>query len=331
MLLSLLLALFFSFNIAVFFQENKNSRLTILALIIFVLSAITLNVFYPCLTTPDYKYYTQNYNYSFSNSFLFKDVFVSIQYALISLFVKTKQQTVLIMYILLQLYYLVFAVWLIYTKIEAYKKILFFSLTYFFCSTVLLRNGPTYLLVFVGVYYLLIEQKKRYYIPVLATLFHFSGVLSIISYLKIKLNKKFVLYSVLVTVIILLLIYFKVIDVSLFVEKIKAYYELQQEVNWYHKIWFIFIIGIVVLAFIENKTLAISANILIYLLLYLLALFVHVAPAFRVSLYLLIVYCNIPVINPKFKKSIPKVNLLSLVLVLVFILSFYKTHTVDLF
>ncbi len=331
MLLTLLLALFLSFYLAVFFQEKKHTNSLIFALLLFLVFAITLSLYYPPITTSDYKYYAQSYNYEFSNSFLFKDVLVSLQYALISLFVETKLEVIRIMYFLLKSYYLLFTIWLVFSKIEAYKKILFFSITYFLCSSVLLRNGPCYLLVFVGTYYLLREQKRYYLTSIIATLFHFSGVFSFIMYVKLKFNREFILYAFIVLVSLLVLINFEIIDISLFTKKINTYSSIQKEVNWYHKIWFVFIIGTIIFSFFENKQIAFKSNILVLVFLYLLVLFINVVPSFRVSLYLLIVYCNIPVVNPKIKLWIPKINLLSLSLVLVFIISFLKTHDADLY
>lgn len=329
LLYTILFILFLSYFVSVVCNEKNDRPKTVFFIAVFSVCVIILNGYSPPSITSDYVYYTQNYNYEFRDSFVFSDLLVSVQYNLISVFVSSKKQVVLIMFFLLKLYFLLFAIWLVFTEIETYKKILFFSIMYFFCSSVLLRNGPSYLLVFVGLYYLFRKGKVIYSYPILAILCHFSALIPIVSYIKLKFNKEIMLKGLAVILVVFLLVFYNILDVSLFINKIIAYTNLHRPLNLYHKIWVFFILGITTMAFFENKKSAIKYNILIYALFYFILLFVHVAPAFRVSLYLLIVYCNIPITNSYIKQYLPKVNLASFMLIIVYVMSYFKTHHIE--
>ncbi|PHR73270.1 MAG: hypothetical protein COA67_03665 [Lutibacter sp.] len=309
-----------------YFAAISNKRLQIYKILLFVVVSLILRTTVPFEISADYNLYT-SMSYELSINELFKNFGINIIYQGFFYFTESKILSVHLFFWFNFIISTVFYVWLLKTSIKFYKKIAIFSITYFLFTYILLKNGMAYELVFIFFY--LYINKNRTYLSILFApiLFHFSSIVVIFSHLTIYINTKKRVIGLIIGIVILLLFKSDYISSSLFLDKINRYSKHAYNFSLYDFLWLIFLISCFITTIRKtklNKNL-LQVNILLFTA-YILAYITNPAPAYRMSLYYLLFYFNLPIIILKGKEESNIFKGLNFIWILIFIFSFIETH-----
>jgi len=328
---SVFLALFFIFLSYYLscYSYKYSKKYTYAYLLIFIIASFYLRITIPLSQGADFLYYVKGRTFDLDLSRPFEDFMVSVIYRGVNLFIDNKLSTIKIMYWLVYLSSLFFYVWIVFTKLNVYKKILLFSATYFLFAFTLLRNATSYQLVFLYFYFYVYYNRKRVGLLITAVTFHFSSLIILLTRIKTTFLKRKIGFSLLLALLIILSNHYQIISFDIFVHKLKSYYNMPYKFNTNHLLWLLFVISLAVISFKENPKGVLKTRLLLLLLLFISFYLINPIPAFRISIYFLIVYCVIPNVDLIIKKKLKLINKLSLVLIILFYLSYIKTLQKD--
>jgi hypothetical protein len=297
--------------------------------IYFVLIGLAIRLLTPIPLVMDYAaYYSNNiYDYNFYGiADVISEPALKAVYNIVFLFFNDKKQTVHFIYWLnfstcMYLFYRISQY-----HIPFFKKMVLLSFYYFLFSFVLLRNGIPYLLVFMFFYELNNTESKLRKL-VVASFFHATALVVFFIRLIFEIKLERLIVFGLSIAIILAVLYFNNISMfSYFTDKFLAYSEMDHERSNSHIIWMIFIIGIFIWSFIENRVQSSTLFFITLMSIYIILNYLNAVMGFRLSLYIFLFYLTLPITNPKISRYVPDVNLLSFGLFFLFYLNYSNVH-----
>lgn len=320
---------FLFFYLACLYFTKSKKRLFILC---FVFCSLLLRgILNPVLNNDFYLYY--NFNIfqkptSFLSFFINEPYLYSI-YLFFSIFSDDKLIIFSCIYWFNHIITTVFFVWLLNVKdVQGWKKMVLFSIFYFFISFVLLRNGPVYLLFALYFYYNFRNTKFNY---VLVTPFmHISAIVMLIVYFHKWKN-----YYIYFFIICILLPIFFLISKPL-LQEVDVFHRVIFKINQYLILYNV--PGILDWLFFAFVSTLLIGGILLYRMqirhpflittaaFYYIAYIINPIVAFRFSPYFLFAILLMNFDDSKNKKVFRILNLLSIFIFPVYLFVLYHTH-----
>lgn len=311
--------------------EYTTSKKKLLLIICFLVCSFFLRAVIDPALNNDFDLY---YNFKIFHkptgffSYLLKEPYLYYVYSFFKLFFNDKATVFCCLYWFNSTLTTVFFIWLAQLKdIDVWKKMLIFSIFYFFFGFVLLRNNPVYLLFALYFYYSYRNLKFDYVL--LTPLMHITSILMLIVYFHKW--KRYYLFFIIVCILapILLLTfksYLQNIDAFnyLFL-RIDGYFKTNVTGGFMHWLFFAFISGFILLGIILYKKRIFHPFLVTTAFFYYISFFISPIMAFRFTPYVLfaLLFLNYDVL----KKQINRIlNLSSVFLFVIYLFILYHTH-----
>lgn len=330
------LLIIFSFVTFLFYYlacfEYSNTKKKLLFIICFVICSLVLrNVIDPVLNNDFYLYY----NFKIFKkptgflSFLINEPYLYYVYAFFDFFSDDKGVVFSCLYWFNHIITTFFFVWMLKLKdVEVWKKMLLFSIFYFFFAFVLLRNGPVYLLFALYFYYVFRIIKFNYVL--FAPFMHISAILMLIVYFH-KLKNYYLYFFIICILLPICFLIFKPI-----LQEVNAFQVVLLKANEYSKLnnvagivdwlFFIFISFLMLAGAILYKKQIFHPFIITSAVFYYISYLINPVVAFRFSPYVLFSLLFMDFEELKNKKIFRLFNLLSIFLFPFYLFALYHTH-----
>jgi hypothetical protein len=330
------LLIVFSFLTFLFYYlscfDSFNTRTNLLYIICFVICSFLLRgIIDPVLNNDYYLYYNFRIFQKPTSflSFLINEPYLYSVYSFFNFFSTDKGLVFSCLYWFNHIITTFFFVWLLKCKdVEAWKKMLLFSIFYFFFAFVLLRNGPVYLLFALYFYYNFRGVKFNY---VLITPFmHISAVLMLVVFFhKWKNYLWFFLIFCILFPICFLILKPLLQDVNAFqmvLLKINNYSQSNNTVGIMHWLFFIFISILLMGGAMLYKKQMRHPFLITTAFFYYITFFINPIMAFRFSPYFLFAFLLMNFEDSRNQKLYRLLNRLSIFLFPVYLFVLYHTH-----
>lgn len=327
-ILSSLLTFMF-FYLACYNYANSKKKLWLM--ICFVVCSFLLRIVIDPVLNNDFDLY---YNFKIFHkprsffAFFLKEPYLYSVYAFFDIFSNDKGIIFSCLYWFNYIIITLFFVWLIKLKdIEVWKKILLFSVFYFFFAFTLLRNAPAYVLFAMYFYYSYRNLKFNY---VLFTPFmHISSILMLIVYFHKWKNYYLFFVSICILGPVFFLAfkpYFESIDVFHYIfYKINTYSKGNIAISYTHWLFFAFISIFILLGIILYKKRMLHPFVVTTAFFYYVSYFVSPIMAFRFTPYVLfaLLFLNFDALKKQTNRIL---NLSSVFLFVIYLFVLYHTH-----
>lgn len=311
--------------------DFSNSK-KLLCIICFVICSLFLrSILSPFVNNDFYLYYNFQIFQKPTNflSLFINEPYLYSVYAFFSFFSDDKVIVFSCLYWYNHIITTIFFIWLLKVKdVETWKKMLLFSIFYFFFAFVLLRNGPVYLLFAMFFYYNFRNIKFNY---VLVTPFmHISSIIMLIVYFH-KWKNYYIYFFITCILFPICFLIFKPI-----LQDINAFERIFLRINEYLKLYsipgimdwlfFIFISGLLLTGGILYKKKIFHPFIITSAFLYYITYYINPIVAFRFSPYVLFALFFMNFEESKSIKIFRIFDLLSIFLFPIFLFVLYHTH-----
>lgn len=334
MTVTIILITFLFFSYYFLCQNHIKYENKMFYLILFIFFSIVLRLLIPININKDYIGYYELYNYDKPEnilSFLTSEPYLFIIYKFFELFTSNKINIIESIYWFNLLISLYFYIWLASKKdIELWKKVVIFVFYYFLTSYVVLRNAPVYYIYSYFFYFSF--RSINYRKIILSPFIHLSSVpLLILSFYKSKKYFKYLFLVLLIFIPIFIVIVFPIInsivELKFFLNKVDDYAEGMSEVSVFHKIYFCFITGLLIITWFNIKEKLFHPLIFTTFFIYYITFFINPVIGFRFSPYVIFALLlnnfkgnyNFPGLNKVF-------NFLIILLLPYFIFTYIDTH-----
>jgi len=309
--------------------ENK-----IIYSIVFIFFSIGLRFIIPININKDYIGYFELYNYEKPEnlfSFLTSEPYLFVLYKFFELFTSNKIYIIECIYYFNFLISLYFYIWLAFKRdIVLWKKVVIFAFYYFLTSYVVLRNAPVYYIY--SYFFYSSFRNINFRKIILSPFMHLSSVpLLLLMFYKSKNYFKylFLVLSICIPIFIFILlpIINSIVELNYFLNKVNDYAEGMSEVSVFHKIYFCFITGLLIITWFNIKQKLFHPLIFTTFFIYFITFFINPVIGFRFSPYVILAlvlnnfkgHFNAPLLNKGF-------NLTIILLLPYFIYTFIDTH-----
>nr|WP_294925870.1 hypothetical protein [uncultured Flavobacterium sp.] len=331
------LLIIFSFVTFLFYYfgclDCSSSRTKLLFIICFVVCSFLLRgIIDPALNNDFYLYYNfQIFQKPTSFlSFIINEPYLYSVYSFFNIFSTDKGIVFSCLYWFNHIITTFFFAWLLKLKdVETWKKMLLFSIFYFFLAFVLLRNGPVYLL-FALYFYFNFRSKKFNYVLITPFMHISAGLMIIVFFHKWKKYYLFFVITCILVPICFLILRPLLQDVSAFQRlllKINDYYSQSDgTVGIMHWLFFIFISIFLFGGAILYKKQMLHPFLITSAVLYYITYFINPIVAFRFSPYVLFALLFIDFNELKNNKIHRVLNLLSVFLFPFYLFVLFHTH-----
>jgi hypothetical protein len=317
---------FASFNSQIFSQK-------FLFIILFLITSFFVRLLVPIEFNKDYYGYLEFHNFDDPEdaiSFLFSEPYLYLIFKFFNIFTADKKVIIHSIYWVNLILINVFYVWILNRRdLTVWKKVVFFSFYYFLFGFVLLRNAPVYMLFALFFYY---SYRKVFFPQIILTpLMHLSAL----TLVPIFFNRNKYYFKIIILVLIILL---PIITTYLlpFIEnyltmnnalnKIDAYSGGVPTIGIFHKLYFVFILCVIFMAFIVYKKDALNPILVTSSCIYFISFFFNPVVGFRYSPYIIMAVLFMNSKNKVSNKLNNFLNLASFSLLLYFFLTLYDTH-----
>jgi len=302
--------------------------------IFFILFSVFLRTIIPTKINKDYAGYFELYNFDNPDnlvSLLISEPYLYGLYNFFQLFTSNKQIVIESIYWFNFFISLYFYIWLAFRKdVYPWKKIVIFVFYYFLTSYVVLRNAPVYFIYAYFFYYSFryVKYKKIFLTP----LMHLSSVpLLILLLYNSKRYFKYLFSALVIIIPILITIVLPIIEsvneIKTPLDKVDVYAEGMVEVGIFHKAYFCFITGILIIGWLNIKEKIYHPLIITTFIIYYISFFINPVIGFRFSPYIILA---ILLNNFKSNFNIPGLtkflNFIIIILLPYFIFTFIDTH-----
>lgn len=311
--------------------EYTTSKKKLLLIICFLFCSFFLRAVIDPALNNDYDLY---YNFKIFHkprsffTFFLKEPYLYSVYAFFDIFSNEKEIIFSCLYWFNYIITTLFFVWLIKLKdIEVWKKMLLFSVFYFFFAFTLLRNGPVY--IFFAMYFYYSYRNLKFNYVLLTPFMHISSILILIVYLyKLKNYYLFLAIVCILGPIFLLLFkpYLDNIDIFHYVfYKMNTYSKANAAIGYMHWSFLSFISILHLFGIILYKKRMLHPFLVTTALFYYVSYFINPIMAFRFTPYVLfaLLFFNF---DPLKKQIVRVLNLSSVFLVVIYLFILYHTH-----
>lgn len=311
--------------------DFSNSK-KLLCIVCFVVCSLFLrSILSPSLNNDFNLYYNFHIFQKPANflSLFVNEPYLYCVYAFFSVFSDDKQIVFSCIYWYNHIIATIFFVWLLKVKdVEPWKKMLLFSIFYFFFAFVLLRNGPVYLLF--GLYFYYNFRNIKFNYVLVAPFMHISSIVILIVFFHKWKNY----YRYFFIICILLPICFLVFKPIL--QEVDAFQRILLKINEYLKLnniagimdwlFFTFISGLLITGAMLYKKQMLHPFIITSAVFYYISYYFNPVVAFRFSPYILFALLFMNFEDLKNRKIFKLLNLSSVLLFPVFLFILYHTH-----
>jgi hypothetical protein len=334
MIVTVVLISILFFNYYLLCQNHIKIQNKYTYVILFIFLSVFLRTIIPTEINKDYAGYFELYNFENPENlatFLISEPYLYGLFNFFQLFTTNKRIVIENIYLFNLFISLYFYVWLAFKKdIYLWKKVIIFVFYYFLTSYVVLRNAPVY---FIYAYFFYYSFRNLKYKRIIFTpLMHISSVpLLILLFYKNKRYYSYLFLALVIFIPILITIVLPIIEsvdeIRSSLDKADVYAEGMAEVGIFHKIYFCFISGILILGWLNIKEKIYHPLIITTFIIYYISFFINPVIGFRFSPYIILA---ILLNNFKSNFYIPGLNKFlnfSIIILLpYFIFTFIDTH-----
>jgi hypothetical protein len=322
--------IFLFYFLASFNTSDAKTRFVFIGL--FVLSTFVLRFLMRPELNKDYFGYFDLFDFKLPENVLsavLGEPYLKILYVFFNLFTDDKSIVFTCIYWFNLLFSNAFFIWVVTrTDVQMWKKIILFSFFYFLFAFVLIRNSPVYILFAMYFYY---SFRKENFNWILVTPFiHISSIAVLITYFHKRQNyyTLFLVFSVVVAVLLVLVLP-KVSNsfaLELTLSKVSTYSAEMDVVSVFHKVYFVFISGVVLITAFVYKKQMIHPIISTTILLYYISFTVNPIVGFRFAPYLLFSILLFNYTGTYHRQFTKIFNLISFLMLPYFIYTLIDTH-----
>lgn len=262
-------------------------------IILFLLSTFLLRFLISPELNKDYYGYFDLFDFQLPDtilSFLLGEPYLKLVYFAFSGFTEDRQLIFFGIYWFNLMVSNLFFIWLLTrTDIQMWKKLVLFSFFYFLFAFVLIRNSPSYIIFALFFYYTF--RKSNFNLVLVTPFIHISSVAVLATYFHNRKNYyAFFLAFSFTAAAILLFVLPKISNsfaVELTIFKVSTYSAEMDVVSIFHRVYFVFITGIVITTAFVYKKQMLHPIIMTTIILYYVSFIINPIVGFRFAPYLL--------------------------------------------